>query len=385
MSDITINYKGSAIATMDASGTKTLLTEGKYCEDDLEVVYVKPGGGGGYDWSWVKNDGKTYLYITVGEYWKEYKLKYYQTTTSAVTVNWGDGNTDTTTTKNHQTLTHTYASSSDYTITITPTNDNLAFYSHINDGSSVAYRHYNNMLVKAEIGRCAINVNNLLDKCNCLEALAYMGDGTLDTSNYVTFGTQLVSLKHYKQANIWKIYGVKNSLIEEFPYNKDATKMGPFLECRALKKAHIPKVDGIDNTCFQDCWALEEVVFDTPISFTSINGSCFARCYALRSITIPEGVTSLGGNFFYSCTGLEYVSLPSTLASIPSGWNDCGSVKELHIAATTPPTLGGTYFSPFPADWVLYVPRSENHTVLAAYQSATNWSTYASHMQEEPA
>ena len=46
MSDITINYKGSAIATMDASGTKTLLTDGKYCEDDIEVVYVKPGGGG---------------------------------------------------------------------------------------------------------------------------------------------------------------------------------------------------------------------------------------------------------------------------------------------------------------------------------------------------
>ncbi|MBR2582694.1 MAG: hypothetical protein IKO83_01645 [Oscillospiraceae bacterium] len=46
MSDITINYKGSAIATMDASGTKTLLTEGKYCEDDIEVVYVKPSGGG---------------------------------------------------------------------------------------------------------------------------------------------------------------------------------------------------------------------------------------------------------------------------------------------------------------------------------------------------
>ena len=38
MSDISINYKGEAIATMDASGTKTLGTEGKYCEDDIEVV-----------------------------------------------------------------------------------------------------------------------------------------------------------------------------------------------------------------------------------------------------------------------------------------------------------------------------------------------------------
>ena len=49
MSDVTINYKGAAISTMDASGTKTLLTEGKYCEDDIEVVYVKPSGGSAVD------------------------------------------------------------------------------------------------------------------------------------------------------------------------------------------------------------------------------------------------------------------------------------------------------------------------------------------------
>ena len=42
MSEISINYKGSTIATMDASGMKTLLTEGKYCEDDFEIVYVRP-------------------------------------------------------------------------------------------------------------------------------------------------------------------------------------------------------------------------------------------------------------------------------------------------------------------------------------------------------
>lgn len=46
MADVTINYEGNAIATMSASGTKTLLTEGKYCTDDIEVVYVSPGGGG---------------------------------------------------------------------------------------------------------------------------------------------------------------------------------------------------------------------------------------------------------------------------------------------------------------------------------------------------
>lgn len=45
MSEIAINYKGSSIATMDASGTKTLLTSGKYCEADIAIVYTRPASG----------------------------------------------------------------------------------------------------------------------------------------------------------------------------------------------------------------------------------------------------------------------------------------------------------------------------------------------------
>lgn len=47
MSDVSISYKGAEIASLDASGTKRLLTSGKYCEDDIEVAYTKPSGGGG--------------------------------------------------------------------------------------------------------------------------------------------------------------------------------------------------------------------------------------------------------------------------------------------------------------------------------------------------
>lgn len=39
--DVAISYKGSSIATMSASGTKTLETSGKYCEGDITVVYSK--------------------------------------------------------------------------------------------------------------------------------------------------------------------------------------------------------------------------------------------------------------------------------------------------------------------------------------------------------
>lgn len=47
MADVEIAYKGSTIATMDDSGTKTLLTNSTWCEDDITIQYTKSGGGGG--------------------------------------------------------------------------------------------------------------------------------------------------------------------------------------------------------------------------------------------------------------------------------------------------------------------------------------------------
>ena len=41
MADVEIKYKGTSIAALDASGTKTLKTAGKYCEDDIAVSYTK--------------------------------------------------------------------------------------------------------------------------------------------------------------------------------------------------------------------------------------------------------------------------------------------------------------------------------------------------------
>ena len=47
MADLTIKFKGQPIAELYESGTKTLKTAGKYCEDDISVEYAKPAGGGG--------------------------------------------------------------------------------------------------------------------------------------------------------------------------------------------------------------------------------------------------------------------------------------------------------------------------------------------------
>lgn len=46
MSGLTVKYKGSQIASLDSSGTKTLSTSGKYLEDDV-VIQFEGGGEGG--------------------------------------------------------------------------------------------------------------------------------------------------------------------------------------------------------------------------------------------------------------------------------------------------------------------------------------------------
>lgn len=47
MAEVEISYKGSAIAQMNASGTKTLLTEAKYLEDDVTITYARPSAPSG--------------------------------------------------------------------------------------------------------------------------------------------------------------------------------------------------------------------------------------------------------------------------------------------------------------------------------------------------
>ena len=55
MADITIGYKGETIAEISASGTTTLGTSGKYCEDNITLQYVRPSAP-------TQNDDSIYLF-----------------------------------------------------------------------------------------------------------------------------------------------------------------------------------------------------------------------------------------------------------------------------------------------------------------------------------
>ena len=158
-----------------------------------------------------------------------------------------------------------------------------------------------------------------------------------------------------------------------------------FSSCRCLASITIPDgVTSIENAAFSYCCALTSITI--PDGVTSIENAAFSSCYALTSITIPDEVTSIGSNAFSSCLGLASITIPDGVTSIGNAaFRDCYGMAEYHLLPTTPPTLGSTDpFRNIQSDCVIYVPYSADHSILTAYQTATNWSTYASKMQEEP-
>ena len=144
------------------------------------------------------------------------------------------------------------------------------------------------------------------------------------------------------------------------------------------------------GTTFRYCENLKRVTIAEDV-YTSISADAFSQCISLETIKIPESATDIGIAICDGCTSLLTAYLPSGITKVPdSGFRNCSSLREVHMASTTPPTMSRTIaqttntFYNTPSTMVIYVPYSSDHSVLAAYQSATNWSSFASQMQEEP-
>lgn len=113
---------------------------------------------------------------------------------------------------------------------------------------------------------------------------------------------------------------------------------------------------------------------------TTIPESAFDYCHSLGQVAIPSAVTSIGNYAFRYCRSLKEVAIPSAVTSIGNNaFQFTPSLMNVHVLATNPPTLGTNAFMT-KTGFKIFVPANS----LSAYQSATNWSTYASYMQEEP-
>ena len=267
-----------------------------------------------------------------------------------VEIDWGDGSTPDTSTGTSLTtcksdIHHEYATAGSYTIKITKT-------------SGTGYSLYCTStypLLNKQVATS--NANRVYS--NCVKAVRVGEDCTIGSSAfYYCYSLQSVSI----------------------PSSVTSIGTSAFSSCSSLQSVSIPSsVTSISTSAFSYCSSLQSV--SIPSSVTSIGSSVFYNCYSLQSVSIPSGVTLIGSSAFYNCYSLVTLSFGTSLATIASkAFQNCYGMAEYHFAATTVPTLSATdVFSNIQSDCVIYVPSSK----LTDYQTAENWSTYASYMVGE--
>lgn len=110
--------------------------------------------------------------------------------------------------------------------------------------------------------------------------------------------------------------------------------------------------------------------------------SAFKYCNNLKRITYTGVTQTIAAGELDGSQSLEIVTFPSTVSQLGNyTFRNCTALREVHIAATTPPTLRTDVFLNTPSTMIIYVPYSSDHSVLSAYQTA--WSSLAGQIQED--
>lgn len=143
-----------------------------------------------------------------------------------------------------------------------------------------------------------------------------------------------------------------------------------FTECSKLKNIYITDIAAWCNIS-----GLTNLV-----NYISINRNLYLNNELITSLVIPDSVTSISDSAFDGCCkSLTDVTISNSVTNIGnSAFSRCNNLVNITLLPITPPTLGSNVFNDIPASAVITVPKGS----LNAYQTATNWSTYANKMVE---
>ena len=245
---------------------------------------------------YIPTDGKTHAYIRLTKVsGKDVSLYLGKTSSSTLSIDWGDGITTTHTNSGNFNTSHTYSDYGDYEIKIWIS------------GGSGEYRF-----------------------------------GGL-TSNYVFVGG---SQQTQRDMLMYLFIGDNVSDIRVYA----------FYYCHSLTSVVIPKsVSRIEGYAFQSCYSLTSI--NLPNRVSSIGDSAFSGCSSLTSIAIPNSVTSIGSSAFSGCSSLTSIVIPNNVYNIAgSTFASCYSILKYVFNRTTPATLGTSTFGSINSICKIYVP-----------------------------
>lgn len=194
------------------------------------------------------------------------------------------------------------------------------------------------------------NVKYLGNSNNSYTLLCGVVDKTL-TEYSIEDGCKFISGKAFQSCSSWAgDITIPDSVVDLGSY--------AFAGCSSLTKLTIGNnvktqsySEGGLHYAFQNCTSLKEAVIGDGVNYLNYT---FYGCKSLSDVTIGSGIKSIANYTFYNCSAL----------------------KTITIKATTPPTLSG--MSGMSTLTTIYIPAG----TLNAYQTATNWSSFASKFVE---
>ena len=200
------------------------------------------------------------------------------------------------------------------------------------------------------------------------------------------------------------------------PNNATEIYAGAFEKCNALTDIYIPeKISNIAYGAFNNCANLTNIIvnennlyYDSrdncnaiiqkstntlilgsantiiPSGIENIGERAFMNNQLLTNINIPNTVKTIGQYAFYNCGKLKSITLPESVVSLAFRSVAAGKGTRsftLYCLPEIPPSANGELLSTDSLNKI-YVPASDDDSIINAYKAATNWSSYASYMLE---
>ena len=325
--------------------------------------------------NYTTSDGKTRIYYSVNDYTygAEFCICLYTSVKNGVTIDWGDENS-TVTDANADTFkayTHTYASKGNYVVTITATSGTYKL--GYNGANKQVFSNESNLHRIAALGVTAIEIGNNVD--------TVYRNGFSDAKSLETISIP-TTLTNYGSGTNGYVFSYCEALkCIVFPTGTTTLPKGMYEKCQSIKFISFPK----SVTSMGDCSIADIQIRMWTLPELSNVPSTIQAAYNLEKVSEPGTYTTVPTSYIRDCRRVREIIIPASVTAI----NDYAMQNTynaiIHMLPTSPPTLANARaIAVTSGRSVIYVPYSADHSVLNAYKTAANWSTYADYMQEEP-
>lgn len=161
------------------------------------------------------------------------------------------------------------------------------------------------------------------------------------------------------------------------PDSLTTIKQNTFRGCTGLTEIDLNNVTTLDSSMhFMMCSSLRKAVGKKAVTVSS---SCFYFCTSLKIAIFPVA-TTINQNAFLVAPSLENVDCRNVDRIVQGAFGRCPQLSLIDLTSrTTPTTLdNANAFDDTNNTWIAVV---ANDTIKSDFQSATNWSTFASHFR----